>query len=125
MDDERYERFDREVADLRVGGSVAREAWLGRIGLVTAITGPVVGIVAYVGSMSSEGALAQRDMIVLGLLGVSLTVLGVGLFARYSAIRFFRYWAARTVVELSRSARTEREDERLDGQGQGRSPVRR
>lgn len=105
MDDERYERFDREVGGLQVGDAVARETWLGRVGLVTAIAGPVLGVVAYFGSMSATGDLAQRDMIVLGLLGVSLTVLGTGLFVRYSAIRFFRYWAARTVFELGEAAR--------------------
>jgi hypothetical protein len=115
MDDERYERFDHDVAELRVGDAVTRERRLGRLGLITAIAGPVVGLIAYIGSMSADDPLAQRDMIVLGLLGVSLTILGVGLFIRYSAIRFFRYWAARTVFEISRSTRTGSDDHTLVG----------
>jgi hypothetical protein len=105
MDDERYQRFDRDVGELKVGDAVGRETWLGRLGVVTAVAGPALCVVAYLGSMEAEDPLMQRDMIVLALLGVSLTVLGVGLFIRYSAIRFFRYWAARTVYEIAEANR--------------------
>ena len=101
MDDARYERFERQVAELNIDTAAKREIWLGRVGLVAAVLGPVIGIIAYVGSVSSADALGQRDMIVLGLLGVSVTIVGIGLFVRYSAVRFFRFWAARMVFELT------------------------
>lgn len=104
MDTERYERFEREVAELSVGTATRRERRLGQIGIALAIAGPVLGVIAYIGSLSADGPLGQGDMIVLGLLGVSVTVLGVGLFARYSVVRFFRFWAARIVYELASTA---------------------
>jgi hypothetical protein len=100
MDDGRYERFEEAVAEMDVQRATAREVWLGRIGALLALAGPVVGVVAYVGSMSATDPLAQRDMVVLGLLGVSLTVVGMGLFVRYSVVQFFRFWAARVVYEI-------------------------
>ena len=103
MNDERYERFAQAVGDLDIDHAAARERWLGRVGVAAMIVGVGLGVVAYLGSTAADGPLAQRDMIVLGLLGVSVTVLGVGLFLRYSMIRFFRFWAARMTYEIGRS----------------------
>ena len=115
MNDERYEQFEQEVADLRVRGVTARETWLGRLGVALIVIGPVVGVVAYFGSLGAEDSLAQRDMIVLGLFGVSLTVAGVGLFLRYSVVRFFRFWAARIVYELTDAANATPKEDRDAG----------
>ena len=103
MDEQRYGRFADEVGALPVGAS-DREVWLGRLGVALALLGPVIGVIAYIGSLSAEDDLGQRDMVVLALIGVSVTLLGVGLFLRYSVVRFFRFWAARIVVEIGAAA---------------------
>lgn len=104
MDDQRYEQFEQEVAGLKLSTGAPNEVWFARLGIAAAIAGPVLGIVAYIGSVGTENPREQTDMVILGLLAISLTVLGVGLFLRYSVVRFFRFWAARIVYELNATA---------------------
>ena len=103
MNDERYERFEREVAELRVGQGASRELWWGRIGGLLMLAGPAVGVVAYLGSIGTTDPAVQRDMIIVGLLAVTIAIVGVGLFVRSAAVRYFRYWAARLSYEIARA----------------------
>jgi hypothetical protein len=109
MNDQRFLQFEHEVAALDIDNAATRERWLGRAGVALIVVGLGLGGGAYLGSVSSDGPLAQRDMIVLGLFAVSVTVVGVGLFLRYSVVRFFRFWAARLTYEVSRAAATAQE----------------
>ena len=102
MNDERYERFEQAVSALPVGNGESRERWLGRLGVLLMAAGPIVGLVAYLGSVGTVDPAVQRDMGIVGLLGVSLSVVGAGLFVRYSVVRYFRYWAARLTFEVAR-----------------------
>jgi hypothetical protein len=104
MSDQRFDQFEDAVAALDVDAAVARERWLGRAGVGLMVLGLALGGGGYLNSVNAEGALAQRDMIVLGLFAVSVTMVGVGLFIRYSVVRFFRFWAARLTYEISRAA---------------------
>ena len=104
MDDKRYEQFERDVSGLKLSTGAPAEVWLARLGIAAMLAGPIIGVVAYFGSTGTDNPKAQTDMVILGLLGISLTVVGVGLFVRYSVVRFFRYWAARIVYELNQHA---------------------
>jgi hypothetical protein len=115
VEDRRYEQFEQDVSGLKLSTGAPAESWLARLGAVASLAGPLLGVVAYVGSVGTDNPRSQTDMVILALIGVSLTVLGVGLFLRYSVVRFFRYWAARIVYELRNPAPTESEpNEALD-----------
>jgi hypothetical protein len=93
-------RFAEGVAAMPVrGGTVARERMLTRLGVVLLIAGPVLGVLAYTLSHGTENALQQRDAITLGLLGVSISVVGLAVFLRYSLGGILRLWLARAVAE--------------------------
>jgi hypothetical protein len=92
--------FRDAVADMPVqGGTMARERQLARLGMVLLIAGPVVGLVAYLLSSGTDDPLEQRDAIVVALLGVSVSVVGLALFLRYSLGGILRLWLARAVAE--------------------------
>ena len=71
------------------------------LGIMT--LGPVLALVAYLVSQSTNDVLRQRDMTVLALFGVSLTILGGFVFLRYSVVTYFRFWAARIVAEIGKA----------------------
>jgi hypothetical protein len=81
------------------GGTVARERALTRLGVVLLVAGPVLGLVAYALSHGTTNALGQRDAIVLALVGVSVSVVGLAVFLRYSLGGILRLWLARAVAE--------------------------
>jgi hypothetical protein len=102
---EREVAFRADVAAMKVrGGTVARERLLARVGVVLLVAGVVVGIVAYSMSTGTTNPLEQRDSIVLGLVGVSVSVLGLALFLRYSLGALLRLWLARLVLERDSQA---------------------
>jgi hypothetical protein len=59
----------------------------------------VLGIIAYFLSHSTTNPLQQRDAIVLGTVGISVTVVGAALFVRYSLAAFLRFWLARILFD--------------------------
>ena len=98
--DDREAAFRAEVAAMKVrGGTVARERTLARLGAVLLVAGVAIGVVAYSQSHATDDPLEQRDSIVLALIGVSVTVLGLGLFLRYSLGALLRLWLARLVLD--------------------------
>lgn len=106
---DREEAFRREVAALKVrGGTVARERALARLGAVLLAAGIVVGLVAYAMSTGTTNPLQQRDSIVLALVGVTISVAGLGLFLRYSLGALLRLWLARLVLDRERGTGTDR-----------------
>lgn len=80
------------------GGTVARERTLARVGSALLVLGPVLGLVGYLLSHGTTNALEQRDAIVLALVGVSVSIAGLGLFLRYSLGGILRLWLARAVA---------------------------
>lgn len=83
------------------GGTVARERTWARIGAGLMVLGPVLATVGYlVSSGSAPSANADQNLqISLGLVGVSVTLVGVALFLRYSLGQILRLWLARAVAE--------------------------
>ena len=97
---DRAEDFREAVGAMPIrGGTVARERALARLGVVLLVAGPVVGIIAYFLSHGTTNALQQRDAIVLGLIGVTVSIAGLALFLRYSLGGILRLWLARAVAE--------------------------
>jgi hypothetical protein len=99
---ERVDEFRAEIAGLKIKDpSAARDVQRLRLGGILMLAGPVLGLVAFFMSHGSTDPLAQRDAIVLGLLGVGLAVAGSALFVRYSFAQFMRFWLARLLYERS------------------------
>lgn len=100
---DRGDGFRDAVAAMPVaGGTMARERQLATLGMVLLVVGPLVGVLAYFLSHGTTNALQQRDAIVVALLGVSVSVLGLALFLRYSLGGILRIWLARAVAERER-----------------------
>jgi hypothetical protein len=97
----RADRFVRELAALKIPDPAARGAglWL-RLGVVLMVLGPVLGVVAYVIAHTTLDPLVQRDAITIALGGVAGSVVGSGLFLRYSLTGFLRFWMARQSYDL-------------------------
>lgn len=104
---ERVEQFKSEIASMRLRDpSTARDRQLLRLGVALMVLGIVLGVYAYSLAHGTEDALAQRDAIVVGLIGVSASVVGGALFVRYSVAQFLRFWLARLTYE--QQAQTDR-----------------
>ena len=99
-DTDREAEFRAGVAALKVrGGTVARERVLARVGVALLVAGIALGGVAYSQSHGTTNPLAQRDAIVLALIGVSVSVAGLAMFLRYSLGALLRLWLARLVLD--------------------------
>ncbi|MCU1624285.1 MAG: hypothetical protein JWL79_3130 [Frankiales bacterium] len=115
---DRIEQFKAQVADMGLRDpAAARDRLLLRASAALLAAGPIVGLIAYLMSHSSSDALAQRDAIVLALLGVGLSVVGTALFVRYSLGQVLRFWLARLTFE--QAAQTDRVVEALAVRGDG------
>jgi Ca2+/Na+ antiporter len=95
------EQFLAEIAAMRVGRA-GRDSRLLQLGALLMPLGVVLGAVAWFLARNTDNALDQRDAIILALIGVALSVVGVGLFVRYSMAEFLRFWMARLVYEQGR-----------------------
>jgi hypothetical protein len=97
---DRAEGFRDAVAEMPVaGGAMARERQLAALGMVLLVAGPIIGLVAYLLSSGTTNALQQRDAIVVGLLAITVSILGLGLYLRHSLGGILRLWLARAVAE--------------------------
>jgi hypothetical protein len=96
----RMREFHSEVEALKVGGGRANpeRLWLkiATAGLVASI---VIEIIAYFGSHGTTDPLAQRDYIIVALLGVAMAIVSTGLFVTFSLTRYFRYWLIRLIYQ--------------------------
>jgi hypothetical protein len=97
------DRTSRLDADLRAlgapGDTARRDTVLAALGLVLMVAGIVVGIVGYGISATTSDPLRQRDALALGPIAITLAIVGVALFLRFSATRFLRFWLARLIHE--------------------------
>ncbi len=97
----RLQQFQAEVDQLKVTGGRANPERVGRgLGAVLMAIGIVIGLYAYLGlSHPTTNPLQQGDATVVGLLGVSVTLVGAALFVVFSLTRYFRYWLVRLIYE--------------------------
>ncbi|WP_040801392.1 hypothetical protein [Nocardia higoensis] len=105
MTETRAERFVRELQTMKIPDPAAGRSglWL-RTGIALMVAGPVLALLAYFMSHGTTDPLAQRDAIVLALLGIALAVVGAALFLRYSLTNFLRFWLARQSYDIDRLA---------------------
>lgn len=98
-------RFLQEVADIRIKAT-GRDAALLRAGAAMMPVGVGLAVVAWFLSRNTESALEQNDHLVMALIGVTVAIVGVGLFLRYSLAEFLRFWMARLIHQQAVAADT-------------------
>ena len=102
---ERIERFKAEVADMKLRDpATGVDRVLGRVGLVGLVAGVAFAVAAWFISHGTTNPLQQRDAIVLGLLGVTLAVVGGALWLKATLAGFLRFWLARLCYEQQAQA---------------------
>ncbi len=96
----RMREFQNEVDALKVGGGRANPERTGlRLGTIGWVAAIVIEVIAWFGSHGTKDPLAQRDYIVVALLGVTVAVVATGLFVTFSLTRYFRYWLIRLIYQ--------------------------
>lgn len=98
--EDRAEEFQEQIAAMRTKTSRTNsEQVLLVIGILLMLAGIVLGFISYFSSTNTDKALDQNELIILAILGVSLSLLGVAIFLRYSIGRFLRFWLLRQIYE--------------------------
>lgn len=97
---DRRAEFEAQLAEVRIksGTAESEQRWM-TLGVVGAGTGIVVSIIALIVSGGQDDTRDILEMAILGLVGVSLTVVGSAVFLRYSLSRFLRFWMLRLLYE--------------------------
>ncbi len=115
---DRIEQFKADLADLRISDpSTSRDQLAVRLGLGGLLLGVVLPVVAYVMSHGTTDPLAQRDALVLALIGVACAVAGGALYLKGALAGFLRFWLVRDLHE--RRAQTDRLLDHLGGGDRG------
>ena len=100
MNTDRAERFKAEVADMKLRDpATGLDRLLTRLGLAGLGGGVLMGVIAYFMSHGTTNPLQQRDAIVLGLLAVTLALVGGALWLKATLAGFLRFWIARICYE--------------------------
>lgn len=111
---DRVEQFTADLANLRITDpSTARDQLAVRVGLAGLAIGVVLPLVAYGMSHSTTNPLAQRDALVLAVIGLTCAVAGGALYLKGALAGFLRFWLVRDLHE--RRAQTDRLVARLGG----------
>jgi hypothetical protein len=105
MNPDRAERFKADVADMKLRDpATGVDRLLTRLGLVGLAGGVGMGVIAYFVSHGTTNPLQQRDAIVLGLLGVTIALVGAALWLKATLAGFLRFWIARVCYEQQAQA---------------------
>ena len=98
--EDRAAEFQEQIAAMRTKTSkTSTEQVLLVIGILLMLAGIVLGFVGYISATNAQYALDQNELIILAILGVSLSLMGVAIFLRYSIGRFLRFWLLRQIYE--------------------------
>lgn len=97
---DRRAEFEAQLDEVRVrtGAAESDQRWA-TLGLVLAIVGVVIAVIAFIISGSQGDTRDVLSSVILGLVGVGFTLLGSALFLRYSFARFLRFWLLRIIYE--------------------------
>lgn len=106
-------RFLRDVAEIRLKAA-GRDAALLRLGGAMMPLGVVLGVVAWFLSHNTDNPLNQRDALIVALIGVTVSIVGVGLFLRYSLAEFLRFWMARLIHHQDQADQARADRSRVD-----------
>ena len=97
---DRAEEFQKQIAAMPTKTSRgSSEQVLLVIGILLMLAGIVLGFIGYFSSTNASDSRDQNEMIILAILGVSLSLMGVAIFLRYSFGRFLRFWLLRLIYE--------------------------
>ena len=111
---DRMAEFERRIAGLRVrgqGGAV--EGRLLVLGIVLAVLGLVMVVVAWFRASDTTVQHEQIDYLISGGLGgIGVTLIGVAIYLRYAMTCYLRLWFVRLMLE--QRAQTDRTVEALD-----------
>ncbi len=111
---DRIEQFKADLAELRITDpSTSRDQLAVRLGLGGLLVGVVLPVVAYVMSHGTTNPLAQRDALVLAVIGLAFAVAGGALYLKGALAGFLRFWLVRDLHE--RRAQTDRLLDALGG----------
>ena len=100
VNEDRAEEFKEQIAAMRTKTSNASsEQVLLVIGILLMLVGIGLGIGSYFSATNSSQALDQNELIILAISGVSISLMGVAVFLRYSIGRFLRFWLLRQIYE--------------------------
>ncbi len=96
----RLNEFQAEVDSLKVGGGRANpeRAWL-KLSIAAWIIALAIEVYAWSGSHGTTDALSQRDFIIVAVAGLTLAVIGTGMFVVFMLTRYFRYWLIRLIYQ--------------------------
>ena len=98
--EDRAEEFQEQIAAMRTKTSRgSSEQVLLVIGILLMVAGIVLGFIGYFSSTNASDSRDQNEMIILAILGVSLSLMGVAVFLRFSMGRFLRFWLLRQIYE--------------------------
>jgi hypothetical protein len=101
---ERAESFKEEVRSLKIKDpNASREGLFATVGLAVMVIGIVVSVIAYFVSHGTNSVLTQNDSLTIGMIGISLAIVGGAVFLRYSIAGFLRFWLARFLAEQQRA----------------------
>jgi hypothetical protein len=102
---ERIQQFTADVAGMKLRDpATGLDRLLTRLGLAGMVAGIAFAVVSWFVSHSTRNPLQQRDAIVLGLLGVTLAVVGGVLWLKATLAGFLRFWMARLCYEQQAQA---------------------
>lgn len=97
---DRLEQFKADLSEMKVvDPSTARDRLAVRLGLAAMVVGIGLGIAAYFMSHGTTNALAQRDALVLAVLGVAVAATGGALYLKGALAGFLRFWLVRDLHE--------------------------
>jgi hypothetical protein len=106
-DTDRISQFKSDIAEmkLKTGGS-SKEGTLQLLGALLMAAGIAVSVIAYFATKNITPNILiktpERDASAytqLGLLGLTLAIVGAAMFLRYSLAKFFRLWLLRQIYE--------------------------
>ncbi len=96
----RLQDFEKEIEGLGVKGSNSEpERKLLGFGVAATLVGIIIALFGLLGVRSGDSDLAQGDSMALLLLGVTISLIGAVLWARYSLGRYLRFWMVRDIIE--------------------------
>ena len=102
MTEPRIERFKVEAEELdqsATDNGGGRDRLLIAAGFVMMLVGPVVGILCYFSAINADFAEDQNELIILTMAGLGVSLLGLGVFVRYTLGRFLRFFLLRQLYE--------------------------
>ncbi|MCF2525756.1 branched-chain amino acid ABC transporter ATP-binding protein [Yinghuangia soli] len=89
----------QEVAGLRIKApNTAIDKQLMWLGVALLVAGIGTALGAYIMAHTTRLELTQNDAIVVGLVGITISIAGMALFIRYSLSNFLRFWLARLIA---------------------------